>query len=134
MTNPSEPRPAIVQAAEDLAALAQRINAREKKSRRATIEHVRHQGKDLLVAKKLCKRGAWLKWCKDNLEIGRTQIWYPFTGRGVTSVQRGAEAEKYTNREGHPKVARWGRLMGGVRRQHPSGVARHARAGRGSRG
>jgi hypothetical protein len=66
--------PAAVRQAEDLESLAKRINAREKKSRKDAVQHARQQGEDLLAAKERCGHGEWMKWCRDNLSIKRTQI------------------------------------------------------------
>jgi hypothetical protein len=60
--------------APDLAGLARQINARERRSRKEQLEHVRRQGEDLLAAKKLCKHGEWMKWVRENLEIGQYQV------------------------------------------------------------
>src|SRR5262249_30135225 len=59
--------------AEDLVTLANRINSREKKSRTATLLHVRQQGEDLLKAKALCGHGPWTSWLKEKVEFSPEQ-------------------------------------------------------------
>jgi hypothetical protein len=59
--------PAIVRPAEDLVALARRINAREEEMVGSVLEHARAQGEDLLRAKKACGHGKWLPWLEANL-------------------------------------------------------------------
>jgi len=79
MTNrinlPLDP-PAIVKPAEDLAQLAQQINADHEageQARKERLSRFRSAGEKLLKAKKLCKHGQWLKWLKENVKFSKTQ-------------------------------------------------------------
>jgi hypothetical protein len=71
---------AEVRQAEDLTALAARINAREGKSRADTVKHVRQQGEDLLKAKAECSRdgrGKRLPWMRENITaVGKSQAYH----------------------------------------------------------
>jgi hypothetical protein len=70
-------RPAAVRPAEEsLQAIAHRINSREKRSREATLRHVRQQGDDLFRAKAKCGHGKWEKWAKEHLEMSPRQAQY----------------------------------------------------------
>jgi hypothetical protein len=63
-------RPAMVKAAEDQDTLLRRINAREKKHRAVTLQHLYDQGGDLLALKKQCGHGNWKKKCAQGVEVG----------------------------------------------------------------
>lgn len=70
------PEPAaIVVSAETLEVIAERINNREKKSRKATLDHVRQQGQDLISAKKMRGHGKWEAWCKESLSFNAVTAW-----------------------------------------------------------
>jgi hypothetical protein len=68
--------PAIVRAAEDLAALASKANAEHEAGERLTrkgLGHYRAAGEALLKAKAQCGHGKWLDWLKANVKFsGRT--------------------------------------------------------------
>jgi DUF3102 family protein len=61
-----------VRPAEDLQALAARIRAKHEaaeQSARTSLESARQAGEDLILAKKLCGHGNWLRWLKENVKI-----------------------------------------------------------------
>lgn len=77
MKNPIDP-PAEVRPAEDLHALAKRINAAHEAGEGAArqgLEHFRAAGEALLKAKAQCAHGKWLAWLEKNIRCGRTQAW-----------------------------------------------------------
>jgi hypothetical protein len=70
-------RPAIVRAAEDqdAATIFKRINAREKKSHKDQLAHVKAQGRDLELANSKCKHGEWEKRIKEEGGMSPVQAW-----------------------------------------------------------
>ncbi len=66
--------PAAVRSVDDLAALAQAINAAHhagEESTRRGLEHFRAAGEALLKAKERCGHGNWLAWLKANVKFSR---------------------------------------------------------------
>jgi phage N-6-adenine-methyltransferase len=64
--------PAIVRQVEDLASLAEAINAEHKEveaAAQSSLEHARAAGEMLLRAKEQCVHGKWLPWQKANLRF-----------------------------------------------------------------
>jgi site-specific DNA-methyltransferase (adenine-specific) len=70
--------PAVVRPAEDLAELAERINAEHAAGERETrrgLEHFRKAGEDLLKAKARVGHGKWLKWLKVSMKFSQPTAW-----------------------------------------------------------
>jgi hypothetical protein len=70
--------PAIVRPAEELAALAGRINREHAAGEEAALrglEHFRKAGEALLKAKAWCGHGGWLPWLKANVVVSKTQAY-----------------------------------------------------------
>lgn len=56
---------AEVRSVEDLATLAKRLRAREKKSQKDMLDHAKKQASDILAARQQAKRGQWGPWCDE---------------------------------------------------------------------
>jgi hypothetical protein len=77
--------PAIVCPAEDLAALANQINAEHEAAEgavRKSLEHARAAGDALLRARQKCKHGEWLPWLRANVRFSQQTAW------GYTRIAR----------------------------------------------
>jgi hypothetical protein len=65
--------PGVVRPADDLAALAARINAEHQEAEgamRAGLAHAKNAGELLLEAKRRCPHGRWLPWLRANVRFG----------------------------------------------------------------
>jgi hypothetical protein len=73
----TDPIPAIVKSAEDLATLAALANkevAAGDMSQEDAIHHYWAAGLTLLKAKKKCGHGKWLAWCKENIKSSKSSV------------------------------------------------------------
>jgi hypothetical protein len=97
----------IVKRAEDLESLARRINAREKKSRKDTLQHARQQGEDLLAAKAKCEPRKWQQWREENITaFGKMQAtrYMRFAKSNVTLLSEDQQWDEWQRISGNAQA------------------------------
>jgi hypothetical protein len=103
MRNLSDP-PAMVRPANDLAALANQINAEREAAERAarqSIEHARVAGEALLEARQQCAQSRdWLLWLKQNVRFSKS------TAHNYMSVVRSRGRSQAKRKTSHARTRR----------------------------
>src|SRR5262249_34932287 len=108
--------------AEDLAALAKRINTRERRSRKARLRHAEDQGNDIVAAIKRCKEEKVNidAWREDNIDTMCRSRFYQYkayaewlerrcSGQGQLGCPESGQAQPPTEED---KWAAWQRCSG----------------------